>query len=70
MVLRRHCSPGVLDGHGVHVTGLHLRDAACWVQNYLNCEDLPIEHLRVENQANFNNDGLDSDGCRRVVVRH
>jgi hypothetical protein len=38
----------------VHVTGLQLRDAACWMQNYLNCEDLLIEHPRVENQANFN----------------
>jgi hypothetical protein len=60
----------ILDCRGVHVTGLHLRDAACWMQNYLNCEDLLIEHLRVENQANFNNDGLDIDGCRRVIVRH
>ena len=60
----------VLDCQRVHVAGLHLRDAACWMQNYLNCEDLLIEHLRVENQANFNNDGLDIDGCRRVIVRH
>ena len=60
----------VLDCQGVHVTGLHLRDSPCWMQNYLNCEDLLIEHLRVENQANFNNDGLDIDGCRRVIVRH
>jgi hypothetical protein len=59
----------VLDCQGVHVIGLHLRDAACWMQSYLNCEDLLIEHLRVENQANFNNDGLDIDGCRRVIIR-
>jgi hypothetical protein len=60
----------ILDCQDVHVSGLHLRDAACWMQNYLNCEDLLIEHLQVENQANFNNDGLDIDGCRRVIVRH
>jgi hypothetical protein len=60
----------VLDCQGVHVQGLKMRDAACWMQNYLNCEDLLIEHLTVENQANFNNDGLDIDGCRRVIVRH
>ena len=60
----------ILDCQGVHVTGLHLRDSPCWMQNYLNCEDLLIEHLGVENQANFNNDGLDIDGCRRVIVRH
>jgi hypothetical protein len=59
----------ILDCTRVHVTSLHLRDSACWMQNYLNCEQLLIEGLTVENQANFNNDGLDIDGCRRVVVR-
>jgi hypothetical protein len=60
----------VLDCKHIHVAGLHLRDAACWMQNYLNCEDLLVEGLTVENQANFNNDGLDIDGCRRVIVRN
>jgi polygalacturonase len=59
----------VLDCRGVHVHGLHLKDAACWMQNYLNCEDLLIERLTADNQANFNNDGLDIDGCRHVIVR-
>jgi len=59
----------MLDCKRVHIAGLHLRDAACWMQNYLNCEELLVEKLTVENQANFNNDGLDIDGCRRVVVR-
>ena len=60
----------VLDCRGVHVRGLHLKDAACWMQNYLNCEELLIEHLTVDNQANFNNDGVDIDGCRHVIVRN
>lgn len=60
----------VLDCRGVHVQGLHLRDAACWMQNYLNCEELLIEGLSVDNQANFNNDGVDIDGCRHVIVRN
>lgn len=60
----------VLDCHGVHVQGLHLKDSAAWMQNYLHCEDLLIERIRVENQANYNNDGIDIDGCRRVIVRN
>jgi len=60
----------VLDSHGVHVQGLTLRDSASWLQNYLNCEDLLIEQIKVDNQANVNNDGLDIDGCRRVIVRN
>ena len=59
-----------LDCQRVHVRGIHLKDAACWMQNYLNCEDLLIEDITVENQANFNNDGVDIDGCRRVIVRN
>ena len=59
----------VLDCRGVHVRGLKLRDAACWMQNYLNCEDVLIEDIDVLNQVNHNNDGLDIDGCRRVIVR-
>jgi len=59
----------VIDCARVHVSGITLHDSACWMQNYLNCEDLLIEHMTVDNQANFNNDGCDIDGCRRVIVR-
>ena len=40
------------------------------MQNYLNCEDLIVDGIHVENQANHNNDGIDIDGCRRVIVRN
>lgn len=59
-----------LDCHGVHVQGLHLKDSAAWMQNYLGCEDVLIERIHVENQANYNNDGIDIDGCRHVIVRN
>ena len=71
-----HDTPGrpflirVLDCQDVHVSGLTLRDAACWLQDYLNCDRLLIEGLTVDNQANFNNDGCDIDGCRDVIVRN
>jgi polygalacturonase len=60
----------IIDCRQVHVEGLLLKDSPCWMQNYLNCDDLLIENLRVENQANFNNDGCDIDGCRKVIVRN
>lgn len=59
----------VIDCTRVHVRDIHLRSAPCWMQNYLNCDDVLIEHINVENQVNHNNDGLDIDGCRRVIVR-
>lgn len=60
----------IIDCAKVHISGLHMLDSPCWMQNYLNCEDLLMEGLTIQNQANFNNDGVDIDGCRRVIVRH
>jgi len=60
----------VIDCHRVHIKDIRLRDAACWMQNYLNCEDVLVDGIHVQNQANHNNDGIDLDGCRRVVVRN
>ncbi|MEJ0005169.1 MAG: glycosyl hydrolase family 28 protein [Steroidobacteraceae bacterium] len=60
----------IIDCRRVHIQGLFLKDSPCWMQNYLHCDDLLIENIRVENQANFNNDGCDIDGCRRVIVRN
>ncbi len=59
----------IIDCQQVHIQGLVLKDSACWMQNYLHCDDLLIENIRVQNQSNFNNDGCDIDGCRRVIVR-
>lgn len=47
-----------------------LRNSASWMQNYLACKDLIFDGIRVENQANYNNDGLDPDGCTNVIVRN
>ena len=54
----------------VHIADLTMKNAACWMQNYLNCEYLLLERLTVRNHANYNNDGMDIDSCRNVVVRH
>jgi polygalacturonase len=53
----------------VVLDGIHLRNAASWMQNYLACDDLIFQGVNVENLANWNNDGFDIDGCRNVIVR-
>ncbi len=71
----QHGTPGrpflirMVDCKGVHVHDITLRDAACWMENYFNCDQLLLERLTVRNQANYNNDGIDIDGCRDVIVR-
>jgi polygalacturonase len=53
----------------VVLDGIHLRNAASWMQNYLACDDLVFQRVKIENLANWNNDGFDIDGCRDVIVR-
>lgn len=60
----------MLDCSQVVIADIRLKDSPCWMQNYLNCEDLIVDGIHVENQANHNNDGIDIDGCRRVIVRN
>ncbi len=60
----------MIDCRRVHVAGLTMKNAACWMQNYLNCESLLLEDVTVRNHANYNNDGMDIDSCRNVVIRH
>jgi polygalacturonase len=49
---------------------IFLHNSAAWMQSYLYCKDLIFDGIRVENHANYNNDGLDPDGCTNVMVRN
>ena len=51
------------------VDGITLKDPASWTQNYLNCENLMLQGVRVNSLSNWNNDAFDIDGCRNVIVR-
>jgi hypothetical protein len=53
----------------VRVEGITLRDSGCWVQLYRDCDDVRIENLTVRSIAALTNDGIDIDGCRKVVIR-
>ena len=53
----------------VVMDGIHLRNAAAWMEDYLACDNVILQNLHVENQANGNNDGIDMDGCHNAVIR-
>lgn len=53
----------------ITVRDVTLRESACWVQYYRDCDRLLIENIKVRTLAAFTNDGLDIDGCKDVVVR-
>ncbi len=59
----------LIDSKKIVVENITLTNSACWMQNYLNCEDLIFHKMTVNNHANYNNDGIDIDGCRRVILR-
>ena len=52
----------------VRVEGIRMRQSGMWNQHYLNCEDVIIDRIEVYNHSNRNNDAIDIDGCRRVVI--
>jgi polygalacturonase len=54
----------------VRVEGVMLRDSGCWVQLYRDCQGVTVEDVTVRSIAALTNDGIDIDGCKRVVVRN
>ena len=59
----------MIDCRDVLVSGLTMKNSPCWMQNYLNCDRLTISGITVRNHANYNNAGMDIDGCRDVLIR-
>jgi polygalacturonase len=40
-----------------------------WLQYYLGCDDVRIENIKIFSHGNNNNDMIDIDGCRNVLIR-
>jgi polygalacturonase len=56
-----------IDCKDIKVHGLHLRNSAYWMQNYLGCDGLHIKGLTIYNHTNFNQDAMDIDACNVLV---
>lgn len=52
----------------VRVTGITLRNSGMWNVHLLDCEDVLVNDIKVYNHSNRNNDGIDIDGSRRVLL--
>ena len=52
----------------ITVKDITLKNSGCWMQHYLACLRVRIENLKIYNRNNYNNDGLDIDGCSGVFV--
>ena len=52
----------------IRVTGVTIKNGACWVQTYEWCENVIIDSIRVESDAYWNNDGIDIVDCKNVRI--
>ncbi len=52
----------------VSVTGVTLKNASNWVQDYKECTDVKIDRITVQSTAYWNNDGLDVTDSRNVKI--
>ena len=56
------------DCENVRIEGITIKNAACWVQTYHNCNNLIFNKMRVQSTAYWNNDGLDLVDCSHVKI--
>lgn len=52
----------------VRIEGIKLQNSAFWMQHYLACENVYVHNIEVFNHSNKNNDMMDIDGCRDVII--
>lgn len=52
----------------IKVRDISLRNSAYWVQKYEACDGIIIRGLKVYSHSNFNNDGLDINGSKNVII--
>ncbi len=58
----------IVECRNVTVRDIHMRDSGFWMQRYYLCDGLRLTGLTVWNHSNINNDGVDIDSCRNVLV--
>lgn len=54
----------------IKVSGITLRNSACWIQRYGRCDSLVIDGITVRSTAFWNNDGIDLVDCTNTLVQN
>ncbi|MCG8373474.1 MAG: glycosyl hydrolase family 28 protein [Balneolales bacterium] len=58
------------DSKNITVEKLTLKNSAFWVQHYRHSSDILVDGITVDSRVNGNNDGIDIDGCERVIIQN
>lgn len=53
---------------GVTIKNIRLQNAAAWVQNYKNCNNIIIDSIHVFSNTFWNNDGIDLVDCKNARI--
>lgn len=64
----RPCLLYIRECKNVLIEDVVMKNAAFWVQNYDQCDNLKIHKVYVDSKAYWNNDGLDIVDCTNVLV--
>ncbi|MDQ8183297.1 glycosyl hydrolase family 28 protein [Pelagicoccus sp. SDUM812005] len=48
--------------------GITLKNAASWCTHMIDCDNLIFRGITIDSHVNTNNDGLDLDGCKNVLI--
>lgn len=52
----------------VRFSQVTLKNPASWGVHLVDCETVYIQGIKISHHSNFNNDGIDIDGCRNVFI--
>lgn len=66
-ILRPHTIQ-FINCRNVKIEGVYMTNSGAWMQHYLACDNLQIKGIRIYNHCNYNNDGIDIDGCHDVII--
>jgi polygalacturonase len=52
------------------IRGIRITDAPCWTMSFIECEDIKVSDLTIDNDLSIpNNDGMHFVCCKDVIVR-
>jgi polygalacturonase len=56
--------------NNISVSGVTLKNSACWVQTYEQCSHVKIQGIKVDSDTYWNNDGIDIVDSKNVRITH
>ena len=54
----------------ITLNDINLRDSAAWNLHLMDCEDVVVRGVTIKSRVNENNDAIDIDACRNVLIEN